>query len=190
MLDWIANALETEKVICSIRSASDRISELVHAIKTYSHMDRGQEKEYTSIAEGLNSTLTMLNHKLKEKNIKVVQQFAPDLPLVPAYVGELNQVWTNLIDNAIDAMPAGGTLTLAAHLKSDHVAVQITDNGDGIPPEVMPHIFEPFYTTKPIGKGTGLGLDIVHKILMHHNATIMSSSVPGETIFRLCLPLN
>lgn len=189
MLDWFANALETEKVICSIRAASNRISELVSAIKTYSHMDRGQEKEYTSIADGLNSTLIMLTYKLKEKNIQVVQQITPDLPLVPAYVGELNQVWTNLIDNAVDAMPAGGTLTISTELKQDAIAIQIKDNGNGIAPEALPHIFEPFYTTKPIGKGTGLGLDIVHKILMHHNATIMTSSVPGETIFRMCLPL-
>jgi len=190
VLEWLSNTLETERVICDIQAASKRISELVNAVKAYSHMDRGQEKEKTNILGGIKSTLTMLTHKLKEKKIRVEQHFPPDLPAVHAYVGELNQVWTNLIDNAIDAMPEGGTLTISAGQENEYLAVRIADNGSGIPPEAMPHIFEPFYTTKPIGHGTGLGLDIVHKIVMHHGATIKVNSKPGETVFELCFSLD
>ena len=190
ILDWIANTLNTEKVICHIQAASKRISELVNAIKTYSHMDRGQDKENTDIHLGITSTLTMLNHKLKEKNIRVTQHFAPDLPAVPAYVSELNQVWTNLIDNAIDAMADGGTLTITTKAEDKAVSVSVADNGQGIPTEALNHIFEPFFTTKPMGKGTGLGLDIVNRIVMHHNASIKVASEPGLTIFTLCFPVD
>ena len=189
-LDWIANTLNTEKVICDIQAASKKISELVKAVKTYSHMDRGQEKEKTNIQSGIASTLTMLNHKLKTKNIQVVQNFAEDLPPISAFVGELNQVWTNLIDNAIDAMPDGGTLTITAEPSGEMVKVSIADTGQGIPAEAIDRIFEPFFTTKPIGKGTGLGLDIVNKIIMHHNADIKVKSEPGQTVFTLCFPIE
>lgn len=190
MLTWVANSLNTERVICHIQAASKRISELVNAIKTYSHMDRGQEKEKTNITSGIASTLTMLNHRLKEKNIQVVQNYAPNLPPVSAYVSELNQVWTNLIDNAIDAMDTGGTLTITAELQGDFVKVMLEDTGHGIPAENMNHIFEPFYTTKAVGKGSGLGLDITKKIMMHHNADIKVTSEPGHTVFTLCFPIN
>lgn len=190
VLDWVANTLNTERVICHIQAASKRISELVNAVKTYSHMDRGQEKEKTNLQSGISSTLTMLNHKLKEKNIKVEQSYANDLLPVSAYVSELNQVWTNLIDNAIDAMPEGGSLTITASNSGEMVKVAIADTGKGITPEELDHIFEPFFTTKPVGKGTGLGLDIVNKIMIHHNADIKVTSEPGNTVFTLCFPVD
>jgi signal transduction histidine kinase len=190
VLDWVANALNTEKVICDIQAASKRISELVNAVKTYSHMDRGQDKEKTDIHSGITSTLTMLNHKLKEKKIVVEQFFQPDVPPVSAYVSELNQVWTNLFDNAIDAMAEGGILKITTRHEGDFVKVDIADNGSGIPAEAVSRIFEPFFTTKPVGQGTGLGLDIVNKIMMHHNADIKVKSEPGNTVFSLCFPVD
>lgn len=188
VLDWMANTLNTEKLICDIQTSAKRISEMVNAVKTYSHMDRGQDKEKTDLHSGITSTLTMLNHKLKEKNIQVEQDFQPGLPQVQAYVGELNQVWTNLIDNAIDAMAPGGKLRLATRQEDGNVKVTVADNGAGIPPEILTRIFEPFYTTKPMGKGSGLGLDIVNRILQHHDASIKVQSQPGNTVFEVCFP--
>ncbi|WP_374164229.1 sensor histidine kinase [Arcticibacter sp. MXS-1] len=190
ILEWLAGTLETERAICDIQAATDRISELVNAVKTYSHMDQGRDKERANVAEGINSTLTILTHKLKEKNIRVERCFDPKLPQVQAFVGELNQVWTNLIDNAVDAMPDGGKLTISAAQEGDKLMVRIEDNGHGIPQDVLPHIYEPFFTTKNIGKGTGLGLDIVHKIVAHHNASIKVESEPGKTAFQICFPLD
>ncbi|GEO05922.1 sensor histidine kinase [Adhaeribacter aerolatus] len=189
VLDWIANTLNTERLICDIQASAKRISALVNAVKTYSHMDRGQDKEKTDLHSGIKSTLTMLNHKLKEKNIQVEQDFGKDLPLVNGYVGELNQVWTNLIDNAIDALEPGGKLRLATRVEGDNLKVTVQDNGSGIPAEALNRIFEPFYTTKPVGKGTGLGLDIVNKIMLHHDAAIKVQSQPGNTVFELCFPI-
>lgn len=190
VLEWVANTLNTEKVICDILASGKRISELVNAIKTYTHMDRGQGKEKTDLHRGIASTLTMLNHKLKEKNIQVEKDFQPDLPPVSAYVSELNQVWTNLIDNAIDALPVGGKLTITARKQGEFVEVILADNGTGIPAEHLGQIFEPFFTTKPIGQGTGLGLDIVNKIMTHHHADIKVKSVPGNTVFTLLFPID
>ncbi|KAA5540598.1 ATP-binding protein [Adhaeribacter rhizoryzae] len=189
VLDWFANTLNTEKLICDIQASAKRISELVNAVKTYSHMDRGQDKEKTDLHHGLKSTLTMLTHKLKEKNIQVEQDYQANLPPITAYVGELNQVWTNLIDNAIDALAAGGKLRLATRQEGNSVKVTVADNGAGIPADVLNRIFEPFYTTKPVGKGTGLGLDIVNKILLHHDASIKVQSQPGNTVFEVCFPV-
>jgi signal transduction histidine kinase len=190
VLEWVANTLNTEKIICDIQASAKRISELVNAVKTYTHMDRGQDKEKTDLHQGISSTLVMLNHKLKEKNIQVVKDFQPDLPPISAYVGELNQVWTNLIDNAIDALPAGGKLAISTRKEGDWVSVAISDNGIGIPAEHLSQIFEPFFTTKPMGKGTGLGLDIVNRIMMHHNADIQVKSEPGNTVFTLLFPID
>ena len=190
VLEWMANTLNTEKIICDIQASGKRISELVNAVKTYSHMDRGQDKEKTDLHQGIVSTLTMLSHKLKEKNIQVEKDFQLPLPPVAAYVSELNQVWTNLIDNAIDALPTNGKITIATRQEGDWVKVTVADNGAGIPAEHLNQIFEPFFTTKPVGKGSGLGLDIVNKIMMHHNAQINVTSEPGNTIFALLFPVE
>jgi signal transduction histidine kinase len=190
VLEWLDNALNTERLISEIEAAALRISTLVQSVKSYSHMDRGIDKEMTDLPEGIRSTLTMLGHKLKEKQIKVTLDFPDDLAQVCAFGGQLNQVWTNLIDNAIDAMENGGELIIKGHNDREFVVIQIIDNGSGIPQEALSKIFDPFYTTKPIGKGTGLGLDIVHKIMKAHNADIKVQSQPGQTEFKLCFPVQ
>ncbi|KAA3439417.1 ATP-binding protein [Rufibacter hautae] len=189
VLEWVANALSTERVINDIQVASQRIFELVSAVKTYSHMDQSQAKQQVPLPAGIQSTLTMLGHKLKEKRIQVQETYAPNLPAVSVYPGELNQVWTNLLDNAIDAAPDQGTIAIKAWPEGTKVKVSITDNGTGIPQEAMSRIFDPFFTTKPVGKGSGLGLDIVRKIIQHHDAEIFVESVPSQTTFTVQLPL-
>lgn len=190
VLQWIDSVINTEKLVSEIENAAHRISELVSAVKTYSHMDKGGGKEKTDLRIGIKSTLTMLNHKLKEKKVKVVLDFEADLPKATACVSELNQVWTNLIDNAIDAVEKGGEIRIAARHEREFVAVDITDNGSGIPADMLSKIFDPFFTTKEVGKGTGLGLDIARKIMLAHNGEIKVQSQPGKTTFCLCFPID
>ena len=186
---WLDNVLTTERMVNEIEQASTRISELVQSVKTYSHMDRASDKEAVDLHAGIDSTLTMLTHKIKEKNIQVNKSYADDLKKVNGFVSELNQVWTNLIDNAIDAMGEGGTLSISTDNKGDCVQVQVVDDGSGIPPDMQSHIFDPFFTTKAVGKGTGLGLDIVKKIMDQHEAHIVVESKPGRTMFCMQLPV-
>lgn len=188
ILWWVESTLSLEILIGEIREASDRIARLIHSVKTYSHMDRGAAKERTNIHDGLISTLIMLKHKLKAKQIKLVKELDYTLPPFNAFVGELNQVWTNLLDNAIDAMSEGGTLHLKSYADRHFICVEITDNGSGIPEEVIDKIFDPFFTTKGIGEGTGMGLDIVKKIIANHKGDIRVESQPGKTTFLVCLP--
>jgi signal transduction histidine kinase len=154
-------------------------------------MDRAPEKEPHDLVAGLENTLVILGHKLKKKSIRVVREFAPDLPLVPVYPGEMRQVWTNLIDNAIDAMDDAGTLTLRTRREAECACVEVCDTGAGIPPDVVSRIFEPFFTTKPMGEGTGMGLDIVHRIVaVQHGGDITVDSVPGKTVFHVWIPFK
>ena len=190
VFNWLNNLLTTERLVNDIQEASSRISELVTSVKTYTHMDRSPDRVSSDIHEGINSTLTMLNHKLKEKNIQVSKDFQDELPTIPLFVSEMNQVWTNLIDNAIDAMEKEGTLTITTHAEGDHLRVDIEDNGSGIPPDIKESIFDPFFTTKSVGEGTGLGLDIVKKIVEQHEGTIHLTSEPGHTQFTTCFPLT
>jgi signal transduction histidine kinase len=141
------------------------------------------------ITDGLESTLVMLSHKLQ--GVSIVRRYDADVPRIEGYSGELNQVWTNLIDNAVDAMSGSGTLTLATRSDGDHIVVEIYDTGSGIPPEVAARAFEAFYTTKDVGKGTGLGLDIARRIVVErHGGTIDIDSRPGDTVLRIRLPLR
>jgi signal transduction histidine kinase len=190
VLAWIDNVLNTEKLVHEIEDAAHRISNLVNAVKTYSHMDKAIEKEITDLQIGLKSTLAMLNHKLKQKKVKVVFDFPEHLPKVNIYVGEVNQVWTNLIDNAIDAVQEGGEIQIIGRKERNSLAVKIIDNGSGIPPEIQSKIYDPFFTTKEIGKGTGLGLDIARRIMLGHQGEINVSSQPGKTVFTVCFPLS
>jgi len=190
VLAWVANNFNTERLVNDIEEAATRISGLVKAVKTYSHMDRAQDKELLNIHEGISNTLTILNHKLKHKNIKVIENFQGGIPKIKAFAGELNQVWTNIIDNAIDAMDNGGTLALNSRQDRDFVLVEVIDNGSGIPVDIIDSIFDPFFTTKPIGQGTGLGLDVVKKIIDQHNGQIKVISKPGKTEFQVCLPIH
>ena len=164
---------------------------LVGSIKSYTHMDRGGGKETVILADGIRSTLTLLGHKLRAKNGTVAVDIPADLPTIQGWPGELNQIWTNLIDNAIDAAPdTGGTLTIRSYVeREEFIYTTITDNGSGIPDDIQQKIFEPFFTTKGIGKGSGLGLDIAQGIVRHHNGSIKVASQPGETTFTVCLPL-
>jgi len=190
ILNWVVNNLMTEKLVDEINEATQRIANLVNAIKAYTHMDRGTGKETVRIREGIEGTLTLLKHKIKAKNIQVVVSVPDDLPPVSAYPSELNQVWTNLFDNAIDAMPDGGQLEVISEVDRNFVLTHVIDNGTGIAPDAIDHIFDPFFTTKEIGKGTGLGLEIVQGIMNHHNGRIYVESEPGRTEFKVCLPIE
>jgi signal transduction histidine kinase len=172
-----------------IKTSVSRISDLVGAIKEYSYMDRAAVQEI-DLHKGLDNTLLILKYKLKKKNISIVREYDENLPRLTAHGSLLNQVWTNLIDNAIDAMPEpGGRLKIKTKLEPGNVLIEIRDNGAGIPPEVQPHIFEPFYTTKDIGNGTGLGLDTVLRIVRKHRGNVRFETKPGDTCFQVRLPL-
>jgi signal transduction histidine kinase len=189
-LTWLAGGLESDRLVDEIGDAVSRISELVASIKTYSHMDRSPEHKPTDVREGIDNTLTMLGHKLKTKSIRLTREYEEDLPLIPANAGELNQVWTNLIDNAIDAVGEGGELTLRARRNDTWVEVEIVDDGPGIPEEIRPRIFEPFFTTKEVGVGTGLGLGIANRIVKTHQGHIEVRSSPGRTVMCVRLLLS
>jgi signal transduction histidine kinase len=185
---WLAYTLETELLINEITDSVTRISSLVAAAKQYSNMDRAPH-ERTDLHLGLKSTLVMLGSKLE--GIEVVKDFDRSLPPVPIYAGELNQVWTNLIDNAIQAMDGHGTLTVRTSLDGECVRVEIGDTGPGVPAQIRQRIFEPFFTTKPVGQGTGLGLDISYRIVVgRHGGDLTVESEPGNTRFIVRLPLT
>lgn len=184
----IASILTIARLIGEIENSTRRISDLVHAIKEYSYMDRAAMQE-VDLHQGLESTLAVLGHRLKG-GIKVVREYGQGIPKICAYGGELNQVWTNLLDNAIEAMQGKGELHLRTAVELDRVLVEVRDNGPGIPPEVQAHIFEPFFTTKGVGEGTGLGLDMVCRILRNHHGEIRVVSRPGDTKFQVYLPIT
>jgi len=192
IFNWINSNLVTEKMVQDIQESSQRISELVKSVKNFTHMDQGRGKEYTDIHNGIRNTLIMLNHKIKKGNIEVIEHYDLTLPKVNAFVGELNQVWTNLIDNALDAMEAAkkGRLEICTERDKEFVKITIIDNGPGIPETIRSRIFEPFFTTKEIGKGTGLGLDVVARITRQHRGSVKVHSVPGRTEFIVCFLIN
>ncbi len=191
VFNWINNNLVTEKMVNDLQDASQRIGTLVNSIKNFTHMDRGSDKEFADIHSGIKNTLTMLEYKFKKGNVKLVEHYDIGLPHIQAFVGELNQVWTNLIDNALDAMEVNGSgiLEITTSREKDNVIFTITDNGPGIPTEITNRIFDPFFTTKDIGKGTGLGLDVVKRIVSQHEGTIKVNSLPGKTTFTVCFPI-
>jgi signal transduction histidine kinase len=191
VLEWVEANLAADRLIAEIGEAGNRISDLVASVKAYSHMDRGLGKQPTDLRVGLDNTLRILGHEIKAKKITVERTIPEDLPAVLGYAGELNQVWTNLLDNAIDAAPEGGRIRIEAEKDDGAVEVRIIDNGGGIPDEIRDRIFEPFYTTKPVGEGTGLGLDIVQRIVtQQHSGSITVDSKPGRTIFTVILPVT
>jgi signal transduction histidine kinase len=189
-LTWSACGLSAARMVADIESSTARISELVSSIKTYSHMDRSPEHRPTDVREGLDNTLTMLSHKLKKKNVQLERDYQEDLPSIPANAGELNQVWTNLIDNALDALEEGGSLRVVARAEGGSVSVRLIDDGPGIPEEILARIFEPFFTTKGVGQGTGLGLDIALRIAKTHQGGIEVRSKPGRTEMCVRLPIR
>lgn len=202
---WLAADLAATGLVGEVEQATTRISELVGAVKSYAHLDRAPEGN-VDVREGLASTLTMLGHKLRAKGVAVVREDAPDLPRIAAFPGELNQVWTNLLDNAIDAVGGGsgggggggsggggggGRIVVRTAREGDRVLVEVGDDGPGIPPEVLSRIWEPFFTTKGVGEGTGLGLDVTRRIVVErHGGEIGVESAPGDTRFRVWLPVG
>jgi signal transduction histidine kinase len=183
----ISASVEIASLVHEIESSTSRISDLVCAIKEYTHMDQAPVQN-VDIVKSLETTLTILNHKLKH-GVVVERDYQPVPLLVNSFGSELNQVWTNIIDNAIDAMHGKGELRIRTYRDDGCVVVEIGDNGPGIPDEVQPHIFEPFFTTKGVGEGTGLGLDTVQRIVKKHRGNIQVNSKPGETRFQIWLPL-
>ena len=183
----IAASVEIANLLNEIESSTSRISELVGAIKEYTYMDQAPVQN-VDVVRSLENTLTILHHKLK-RGVTVNRDYQRVPLLVNSFGSELNQVWTNIIDNAIDAMGGKGELRVRTYRDDSCVVVEIADNGPGIPAEVRPHIFEPFFTTKAVGEGTGLGLDTVQRIVKKHRGNIQVSSKPGDTRFQVWLPL-
>ena len=181
--------LAAAKLAGEIKTATTRISELVGAIKEYSYMDQAKVQEL-DVHKGLDNTLLILKYKLKKKNITVTRDYAESLPRIKAYGSELNQVWTNLIVNAVDAMSEGGKLKVRTKREPTDILVEIRDNGAGIPADARSRIFEPFFTTKPVGEGTGLGLDTVARIVRKHRGNVRFESKPGDTCFQVRLPIG
>jgi signal transduction histidine kinase len=184
----ISASLEIAGLLNEIESSSSRISDLVRAIKEYTFMDQAPVQN-VDVIKSLETTLTILNHKLK-RGVTVERDYQPVPLLVNSFGSELNQVWTNIIDNAIDAMHGQGTLRVRSYRDGDCAVVEIGDTGSGIPPDIQPHIFEPFFTTKGVGEGTGLGLDTAQRIVRKHQGTIEVASRPGNTRFQIFLPLT
>jgi len=189
MIYWVENLLSSQRMIKDLDEASTRISTLVNAIKSHVQMDRTNELQLTNIHNDIDNTITLLGYKLREKNITVNKTYCQDLVDIPAHVGELNQVWTNIIDNAIYAVDKNGELTIETSCDKKNVKVKIIDNGTGIPKEIMSRIFDPFFTTKKVGQGTGIGLDLVSRIVKRHNGEIKVHSEPGRTEFAVCIPV-
>jgi signal transduction histidine kinase len=188
-LRWLAYTVETESLLQEIAESTARISGLVGAAKQYSQLDRAPFQD-TDLAAGLDATLVMLSAKIPP-GVTVVKDYDRDLPLVPAYAAELNQVWTNLVVNALDAMNGSGTLTLRTAREGDCALVEVRDTGPGVPEELRRRVFEPFFTTKPVGQGTGLGLDVSWRIVVNrHHGDVQLRSRPGDTRFRVLLPLT
>ena len=187
-LRWVADTASVRILLAEVRESTGRVSELVSAVRSYSQMDRAS-RQRVRLSEGLDSTLVMLAHKTK--GIRIERDFGEDVPEIEAYPGELNQVWTNLIDNAADAMAGDGTLRVATRLDGDAVEVTVGDTGPGLPPDVLDRAFEPFFTTKDVGRGTGLGLDIARRVVVErHGGAIEIDSRPGDTVVRVRLPLS
>jgi signal transduction histidine kinase len=188
VLARVVSSVAAERLTREIEASTARISELVRAIKEYTYMDQAPEQEI-DIHRGIDSTLTMLKFRLK-RGVEVKRVYDTGLPRILARGSELNQVWTNLIDNAIDAMGGKGELVIRTSRELDFILVEIIDNGPGIPDAVKPHLFEPFFTTKDVGEGTGIGLDTVYRIVRAHRGEVSVDSRPGRTSFQIRLPLK
>jgi signal transduction histidine kinase len=188
VLRWIAAGCSVRSLASDIQEAALRISGLVAAIKGFTHMDQAKVAEPVDLTQSLGNTVAVLRSKARSKSAAVVVHLDPGLPRVRGFVGELNQVWSNLIDNALDAVADSGRVEVTASRDQQRVVVRIVDNGSGIPAEIRDRIFDPFFTTKPVGLGTGLGLDIVWRLVRHNDGEIDVESQPGRTEFRVWLP--
>lgn len=193
VLNWMNQVMTTERLVGEIEDASERISDLVTSIKSYTHMDQAPEKIKTDLRIGLDNTLTMLKHKIQDNKVHVVKKYDTAIPHPEILPSAMNQVWTNIIDNAIDAMEQSENrmLTIETRLSGDFIKVGIQDSGSGIPDDIKDKIFDPFFTTKPVGKGTGLGLENVLQIVkLQHHGVVEVDSNPGNTQITISLPLK
>ena len=189
-LKWVAATVTAGDLVAELKDSTQRMSDLVGAVKTYAYMDRGGVVE-ADIHEGIESTLVIMGHKLKHTQIRIVRDYDRSLPKLTIRGSELNQVWTNLIHNAIDALGESGTITIATRRDGDCALVDVTDDGPGIPEACRPRIFESFFTTKEAGKGTGMGLDVVHRIVVdRHDGSVTVDTEPGRTTFHVRLPFK
>jgi signal transduction histidine kinase len=187
VLWWIASGSLITGLLAELSASAGSISDIVAAVKSYTHLDRAPVQEI-DVHVGIDQTLMMLRHALRQ--VRVHRHYAPDLPRITAWPGELNQVWTNLISNAVDAMGGAGELTVQTGREGDWLVVAVEDNGPGIPPEIQPRLFEPFFTTKGPGQGSGLGLHISYNIVTQkHHGSIDVRSRPGQTRFEVTLPI-
>jgi signal transduction histidine kinase len=187
VIRWLASSCSVYTLLGEVRLGAERIAEIVKAVKAYAYLDQAPV-QLVDVHEGLENTLVILGHKLKP-GIRVVRDYAPDLPSIEAYASELNQVWTNLIDNAAQAMGGQGQLTLRTCRGDQQVVIEISDTGPGIPEVIQSRVFDPFFTTKPPGAGTGLGLHIAYTSVVHkHRGQIQLVSQPGATTFKVVLP--
>lgn len=189
VLGWAAAGCTVRGLAAEIQDAALRISGLVLAIKGFTHMDQAAVAEPVDLVQGLSNTVAVLKSKARAKSAAVDVRVETRLPRVRGFAGELNQIWANLIDNALDAVPDSGHVDVLANREGRRVVVRVVDNGKGIPPEIRNRIFDPFFTTKPMGQGTGLGLDIVRRLVRHNDGEISVESEPGRTEFRVALPL-
>lgn len=188
-IQWLGIGCMTVGLLAEVQQATERISQIVQAMKSYTYLDQAPLLE-VDVHEGLENTLVIMQHKLKQ-GVTIKRDYSPNLPRIEAYASELNQVWTNIIDNAVDALNGKGEITLRTYQEDRNVVVEIIDNGPGIPEEILPRIYEPFFTTKPPGRATGLGLHISHDIIAnHHRGQLLVESKPGETKFKAILPIN
>ncbi len=188
-LRWQAAVRSAREIATEIKDAAKRVSGIVTAIKGFTHMDQAAVAEPVDLETNLSNTVAVLRSKARMKSVSIAIRLEPGLPRARGFAGELNQIWANLLDNALDAVPESGQVEVIASCERHRVIVSVVDNGPGIPPEMSKRIFEPFFTTKPVGKGTGLGLDIVHRLAIHNDAEIEVRSVPGRTEFRVSLPV-
>jgi signal transduction histidine kinase len=188
-LGWAAAGCSVRGIASEIQEAAMRISGLVMAIKGFTHMDQATVAEPVNLRSSLANTIAVLKSKARSKSVAITVDVEPNLPSVCGFVGELNQIWANLIDNALDAVSDSGRVEVTANCERRRVVVRVIDNGAGIPAEIRGRLFEPFFTTKPVGKGTGLGLDIVRRLAIHNDAEIEVETAPGRTEFRVSLPL-
>lgn len=189
VLYWAAAGCSVRRLASGIQGAAMRISGLVMAIKGFTHMDQAMVTQPVDLGPSLGDTVTVLQAKAREKSVAVAVKLESDLPHVRGFAGELNQIWGNLIDNALDAVPVGGRVEISASRCDERVVVRIIDNGSGIPAQNLARVFDPFFTTKPQGQGTGLGLDIVRRLVLHNDGAIEVESEPGRTEFRVVLPV-
>jgi signal transduction histidine kinase len=187
-LRWVAATCSARSLASEIQEAATRISVLVTAIKGFTHMDQAAVPEPVDVAKGIDDTVTVLRSKARSKSASIAVDVEPGLPKARGFVGELNQIWANLIDNALDAIPDSGHIDVRATRERHNVVVRITDDGSGIREEIRDRIFEPFFTTKPVGLGTGMGLDIVRRLVRNNNGDVSVESRPGRTEFRVELP--